>query len=278
MANYNKTTNFVAKDSLAESDPGKIIKGLEFDVEFNNLVTAVNSKADTASPALTGTPTAPTPAAGTNTTQIATTAFVNTKVGTVGTMSTQNANAVAITGGSITGITDLAVADGGTGSSTLAANNVLLGNGTSALQTVAPGASGNVLSSNGTTWTSANPTTSYMLAADGNATATRNVFLTAGTWQVVLQDAGSILDPGSYDFTVTRNGTVSTTTVTTSYRGLRTGGSGYGRNVYGTDNAVGTLVVSSGATVTMSIAAPVITGSGAPTAYSGAILWINKIS
>ena len=51
--------------------------------------------------------------------------------------------------------TDLAVADGGTGSSTLAANAVLLGNGTSALQTVAPSTSGNFLVSNGTTWTSA---------------------------------------------------------------------------------------------------------------------------
>ena len=36
----------------------------------------------------------------------------------LGTMATQNANAVAITGGSITGITDLAVADGGTGAGT----------------------------------------------------------------------------------------------------------------------------------------------------------------
>jgi hypothetical protein len=70
-------------------------------------------------------------------------------------MSTQNANAVAITGGTISGITDLAVADGGTGSSSLAANNVLLGNGTSALQVVAPSTTGNVLTSNGTTWTSA---------------------------------------------------------------------------------------------------------------------------
>lgn len=38
------------------------------------------------------------------------------------------------------------------------ANNVLLGNGTSAFQVVAPGANGNVLTSNGTTWTSAAPT------------------------------------------------------------------------------------------------------------------------
>jgi Repeat of unknown function (DUF5907) len=47
------------------------------------------------------------------------------------------------------------VSSGGTGATTLAANNVLLGNGTSALQVVAPGSSGNVLTSNGTTWTSA---------------------------------------------------------------------------------------------------------------------------
>jgi hypothetical protein len=75
----------------------------------------------------------------------------------LGTLSTQAANNVAITGGSITGITDLAVADGGTGSSTLTANAVLLGNGTNALQTIAPSTSGNVLTSNGTTWTSATP-------------------------------------------------------------------------------------------------------------------------
>jgi hypothetical protein len=49
----------------------------------------------------------------------------------------------------------VAVANGGTGATTLASNNVLLGNGTSALQVVAPGASGNVLTSNGTTWSSA---------------------------------------------------------------------------------------------------------------------------
>ena len=49
----------------------------------------------------------------------------------------------------------LPIAAGGTASTTLAANNVLLGNGTSALQVVAPSTSGNVLTSNGTTWQSA---------------------------------------------------------------------------------------------------------------------------
>jgi hypothetical protein len=56
-----------------------------------------------ASPTLTGTPLAPTAAPGTSTTQIATTAFVQNVAGALGTMSSQNANAVAITGGTITG-------------------------------------------------------------------------------------------------------------------------------------------------------------------------------
>lgn len=49
------------------------------------------------------------------------------------------------------------VEQGGTGATTLTANNVLLGNGTSAIQAVAPGTSGNVLTSNGTTWASTAP-------------------------------------------------------------------------------------------------------------------------
>lgn len=56
--------------------------------------------------------------------------------------------------GTITLAGTLAVSNGGTGATTLTANNVLLGNGTSALQVVAPGSSGNVLTSNGTTWVS----------------------------------------------------------------------------------------------------------------------------
>jgi hypothetical protein len=49
----------------------------------------------------------------------------------------------------------LPVGNGGTGATTLTANNVLLGNGASAPQFVAPGAAGNLLTSNGSTWTSA---------------------------------------------------------------------------------------------------------------------------
>jgi hypothetical protein len=61
-----------------------------------------------------------------------------------------------LTAGNVSGV--VAVPNGGTGVATLAANNVILGNGTSAVQVVAPGASGNVLTSNGTTWISSTST------------------------------------------------------------------------------------------------------------------------
>lgn len=90
------------------------------------------------SPALTGTPTAPTASAGTNTTQIATTAHVNASIldersqaatltnktltsPVINTPTINNAvittSNITITGGTITGISDLAIADGGTGAS-----------------------------------------------------------------------------------------------------------------------------------------------------------------
>jgi hypothetical protein len=81
----------------------------------------------------------------------------------VGTSDTQTLTGKTINGANNTLTVRLAndvsgtlpVANGGTGATTLTANNVLLGNGTSAFQVVAPGTSGNVLTSNGTTWASA---------------------------------------------------------------------------------------------------------------------------
>ena len=76
MANYTKSTDFAAKDALPTGNTNKIVRGSEIDNEFANIQTAVNSKADLASPVFTGAPTAPTASSGTNTTQLATTAFV----------------------------------------------------------------------------------------------------------------------------------------------------------------------------------------------------------
>ena len=87
MANYLKATDFAAKDALLSGDPNKIVKGTEIDDELDAIQTAVNSKANIASPAFTGTPTAPTAAAGTNTTQVATTAFVTTATDNISTLS-----------------------------------------------------------------------------------------------------------------------------------------------------------------------------------------------
>ena len=63
----------------------------------------------------------------------------------------------------------LGVANGGTGATTLTANNVLLGNGTSAVQAIAPSTAGNVLTSNGTTWASTAPAASGLTRAQVTA-------------------------------------------------------------------------------------------------------------
>jgi hypothetical protein len=58
----------------------------------------------------------------------------------------------------LTGLTtDLSVAQGGTGASTHTAASVLVGAGTSAITSVAPSTSGNLLTSTGSAWTSAAP-------------------------------------------------------------------------------------------------------------------------
>ena len=66
--------------------------------------------------------------------------------------------------GTVNGSAAVGVANGGTGATTLTANNVLLGNGTSAPLFVAPGTNGNVLTSNGTTWSSTAPAASGVTA------------------------------------------------------------------------------------------------------------------
>lgn len=80
MSDYTKSTDFASKDSLPSGNSGKIVKGTEIDTEFNNIATAIATKANSASPAFSGTPTAPTPTYPSNTTQIATTAYVTSAV------------------------------------------------------------------------------------------------------------------------------------------------------------------------------------------------------
>lgn len=82
MSNYVKSTDFAAKDALASGNAAKIVKGTEIDTEFNNIATAVATKADLTSPTFTGTPSLPsgttgvTQATSDDSTKLATTAFV----------------------------------------------------------------------------------------------------------------------------------------------------------------------------------------------------------
>jgi hypothetical protein len=66
---------------------------------------------------------------------------------TVGTLTSAS---VAITGGSVTGITDLTVADGGTGASSLTDGGVLLGSGTGAITAMAVLSDGQMIVGDGT--------------------------------------------------------------------------------------------------------------------------------
>jgi len=94
MSDYTLAVNWSGKDALSDSDAAKVISGSDFNTEFTTVRTAVNSKADTNGDSgenfasnnatvagtltVTGIPTIPTAAEGTNTTQAASTAFVKT--------------------------------------------------------------------------------------------------------------------------------------------------------------------------------------------------------
>jgi len=75
MSNYTKSTNFAVKDGLSAGTAAKRVRGTEIDDEYNAIAVAVATKANINNTALTGVPTAPTASSGTNSTQLATTAF-----------------------------------------------------------------------------------------------------------------------------------------------------------------------------------------------------------
>ena len=180
MSNYTKTTNFATKDNLSPGNPLKIVKGTEIDTEYNNIATAVATKTDNASAAITGgTITGITDlAVADGGTGASTAADARTNLG-LGTIATQAASSVAITGGSVTGITDITVADGGTGASTAAnartnlglviGTDVLAPNGSAANLTSFPTFNQNTTGNAATVTTNANLTGA--VTSVGNATS-----------------------------------------------------------------------------------------------------------
>lgn len=106
-------------------------------------------------------------------------------------------------------------AHGGTGQTSLTANNVLLGNGTSPVQFVAPGTSGNILQSNGTTWQSVAykvPTLQIFTAGSGTYTTPAGVL-----YLKIKLNGGGGGGGGSGSTGVTAGGTGGTTTFGSSF-------------------------------------------------------------
>lgn len=133
----------------------------------------------------------------------------------LGSIATQAASSVSITGGSITGITDLTVADGGTGGSSHTAYSVICGGTTAAgaLQSVSGvGTSGQVLTSNGAgalpTWQTGggggttilgSPTLNNFVVGDGadwQSTTPANARTSMGLGSIATQASSSVTITG----------------------------------------------------------------------------------
>jgi hypothetical protein len=180
-------------------------------------------------------------------------------VNVTGSIASQNSNSVSITGGSITGITDLAVADGGTGVSTL--TGYVKGNGTSAF-TASSTIPSTDISGLGTLATQSG---TFSGTSSGTNTGDQNIFQTiavAGQSNVVADTTTDTLTlvAGS-GITLTTNatsdsitiaatsgggGTVTSVAVSGGTTGLTTSGGPI--TTSGTITIAGTLAVANGGT------------------------------
>lgn len=125
--------------------------------------------------------------------------FIGKSIGTINPPdgSVSDAKITAMASSKLTG--SVAVANGGTGVGTHTANNVLVGNGTSAIASVAPSTSGNVLTSTGSAWASSVlPAGGFPVGASAQI-ITSNQAIAHNTF-TKLQFNGELHDPnGNYD-------------------------------------------------------------------------------
>ena len=129
-----------------------------------------------------------------------------------------------------TGVTGtLPVANGGTGATALTANNVVLGNGTSAVQVVAPSTSGNVLTSNGTTWASSAPAAGGATSINGLSDGTNDGSSVGLGTNALANDDGTTNKS-------TALGTSSLTANTSGYRNTAIGFESLLSNTTGSNN------------------------------------------
>jgi len=256
MSNYTKSTDFASKDSLASGNANKIVKGTEIDTEFNNIATAVATKADSASPSFSGT-------------------------ATFNALSTASAT---ITGGSITGITDITVADGGTGASTAANARANLGtvadtaaNGIAArtaantltARTITAGTGITVTNGDGV---SGNPTiaNSGVTSVNGSSGAVTINTLTAATFKTA---SGTSFEFTSIPAWVKR--------ITIAIAGLSTSGTGDvliqlgTSSSYETSGYLGAVSTSAGTAENFTTGFKIVNSNSAANLYGGVITLVN---
>lgn len=195
--------------------------------------------------------------------------IASTQVTGLGTMASQAANSVTITGGSISGIVDLAVADGGTGASTL--TGVAIGNGTSAFTAATSSTAGQVLRCTGAN------TFAFGAVdlADTDATTGSLIVSRGGTGATTL--TGIAIG----------NGTSAITAATSSTAGQVLRCTGTNTFAFGavdlddTDAVTGTLAVANGGTNAATAAAARTNlgfGSGHATLVSGSVTVTDALS
>ena len=185
--------------------------------------------------------------------------------------------AITVSGSTITLGIPVSVANDGTGASTLTANNVLVGNGTSAVGFIAPGTSGNVLTSTGTTWTSQAPT-----GGGGTGTVT-SVGFSTGTIGLTVSGSNPITTSGTFTLAGVLNaangGTGVAGTLTGYLKANGTGAMTASATVLGSDvsgnilgsaaNVTGVVALANGGTgATSAAAAATALGVGTTSAAS----------
>jgi len=200
--------------------------------DWESGLTDFSSATGTGAVVLSTSPTLVTPALGTPTSGTAT-----------------NLTGLPLTTG-VTGT--LPVANGGTGAASLTANNVLLGNGTSAVQVVAPGSSGNVLTSDGTTWSSTAPAAGVSLSAANTWTATQTFNGSSTTLGTTLKNAAETTTISATAAT----GTITYDVLTQAVLYYTTNASGnWTVNVRGSSGTSLNTLMSTGQTVTIAFMA-----------------------